>query len=508
MTDTAERALPRAAAEPGREPMAWRPVCLVAAVVAVVHLAVATRYGWHRDEFYYVICGRRPAWGYADQPPLTPVLARFAAALPGGVLPLRILAVAGQVGCLLLAPMLTAEFGGGRRAQTLTAAAIAACPAFVGASLLFGTTVVDQVVWVALLVLVARALRLRTTRSWLAAGLVAGIGLENKDTLAVLLLGLLVGLALLRREALRGPGPWLAALVTVALAAPNVAWDAAHGWPNLRMAHALAAEQAGWLGGLAQVPLLALLLAGPTLVALWLFGVRRLLSPSGRDHRWVLAAALVVVVVFTASRGKAYYPAPVLAALFAAGAVRVESLGRARRQSRRPGWRRAGWPLAIGLSGLLALVIGLPVLPVSAAGAVTSVNPTVIETYGWPGFVQQVRAAAATLPPGTPIYTGNYGEAGALTILGPARGLRQPVVSAQNAYAIWGPPSGRPDTVLCVGEFTAARLHQWWGQVTEIAPVRMGGVRDQETEKHAAIYVCRQPRGSWAQLWPTLVHFD
>ncbi|MFC1433779.1 glycosyltransferase family 39 protein [Streptacidiphilus sp. N1-3] len=498
MTETAERVLPTTPSTPGRAATAWRPVLLVAAVVAVVHLAVATRYGWHRDEFYYVICGRHLAWGYVDQPPLTPLLARLAAALPGGVLPLRLLAVASQVGCVLLAPMLTAEFGGGRRAQTITAAAIAACPVFVASSLLFGTTVVDQLVWVALLVLVARALRLRTTASWLAAGVTAGVGLENKDTVAVLLLGIAVGLLLLRREALTLAGPWLAGGVAVALAAPNVIWDAAHGWPNLRMAQVLSSGEGGPLGSLEQLPVLAVLLAGPPLIALWVLGVRWLASPTGRAHRWVLVVAVVSVVVFTASGGKSYYPAPALAGLFAAGAVRVESMGRSR--------GRTGWPVAIGVSALVALVIGLPVLPLSAANTMRQLNPTVIETYGWPGFVQQVRLAAAALPPGTPIFTSNYGEAGALAILGPAEGLRQPVFSGQNNYALWGPPPGRPEVALCVGEFDPAQLGRAWGRVTEIAPIRMNGVDDQETQFHAAIYVCREPRSSWARLWPALVH--
>src|SRR6201999_2965528 len=114
--------------------VAWRPVLIVAAVAAVIHLAVALRYGWHRDELYFVTSGRHPAFGYIDQPPLTPLLA----ALAGNLVVLRILAVVAQVGCVLLTAMLAAELGGGRRAQTLAAACIAACPVFVGASLLFG----------------------------------------------------------------------------------------------------------------------------------------------------------------------------------------------------------------------------------------------------------------------------------------------------------------------------------------------------------------------------------
>jgi 4-amino-4-deoxy-L-arabinose transferase-like glycosyltransferase len=138
MTRTVESAQE---AEPGGTcpRVAWRPVLLIACVVAVIHLAVATRYGWHRDEFYYVITGRHLAWGYVDQPPLTPVLARLAAALPGGVLPLRILAIVAETGCVLLAAKLAAELGGRRRAQLIAAAAVAACPAFVAASVLFGT---------------------------------------------------------------------------------------------------------------------------------------------------------------------------------------------------------------------------------------------------------------------------------------------------------------------------------------------------------------------------------
>jgi hypothetical protein len=484
-----------------RPAIAWRPVLLVTGLAVLVHLLVATRYGWHRDEFYYVLCGRHPAFGYVDQPPLTPLLAAGVTAFGGGVLPLRLLAIAGQAGCVLLAPLLTAEFGGGRRAQLLTAAAIAACPVFVAGSSLFGTTVVDQVVWVALLVLIARALRVRRTGPWLAVGLVAGIGLENKDTVGALLAGVALGLLLDHRDVLRTRGPWLAGLLALALAAPNLVWDALHGWPNLAMAASLAGEQGGQLGALAEFPLLPIVLAGPPLIGLWCAGLRRLGSAAARPHRWLLVATVVVVVLVLAGGGKEYYPAPLLAGLFAAGAVRVDN----RLRDRGTVLTRVGWPVRIGVSFLVALLIGLPVLPASALSWVGVVNPTAAETYGWPGFADQVRRAAATLPPGTPIFTSNYGEAGALTV---PTTVPNPVISAQNNYSLWGPPPGRPDTVLCVGEFTPAYLHRFWSQVTELAPITMGGAKTQETDQHAALYRCAGPKGTWAQLWPTLTHFD
>jgi len=490
-----------AAARPrsGRLPTAWRPVAAVAAVSALVHLAVAGRYGWHRDEFYYVLCGRHLAWGYVDQPPLTPVLARLAAALPGGVWPLRVLAVAAQTGCILLAGVLAAELGGGRRAQTLAAAAVAACPIFVGGSLLFGTTVTDQLAWVALFVLVARALRLGTTPAWLAAGLVAGLALENKDTVAVMLLGVAVGLALYRRDVLRTPGPWLAGGTAVLLAVPNVVWDATHSWSNFQMATVLAGKEGGPLGSLAQLPLLAILLAGPPLAVLWVIGVRRLISTEGREHRWILVVAVVAVVLCTLGGGKPYYPAPALAALFAAGAVRIEATA----ADIRP------WRVALVATWLSALLLALPVLPPRGATAVSAVSAEMMETYGWPQLAEQVSQAARTLPAGTAIFTGNYGEAGALIILGPSAGLHNPVYSGHNNVGLWGPPPGRADTVLCVGQFDATYLHRFWSQVTEIAPFTLpSGLKNHETEQGAAIYLCQNPHGTWAQLWPGLRHLD
>jgi 4-amino-4-deoxy-L-arabinose transferase-like glycosyltransferase len=487
--------------------LAWRPVLSVAAVVALVHLAVATRFGWHRDEFYYVVAGRHPAFGYVDQPPLAPLLARLAAA-GGGVLPLRLLAIAAQVGCAVLAAALAAEFGGRRRAQVVAAAAVGSCPVFVGASVLFGTTVLDQLAWSAVFVLVARALRLGGKRAWLVAGIVAGLGLETKDTLAVLVVGIAVGLALFHRDVLRTAGPWLAGAAAVALAVPNLMWDAQHGWANLKMAAALAGKVGGPLGSLAQLPALPLVLAGPPLIALWVAGVRWLLSPQGRAHRWVLTCAVAAVLLFTVGGGKVYYAAPILTALFAAGAVRVE----ARYGQTGRGLRRSVlWPAAIIASAATSVVFLYPVLPVSTVSAI-QVSPDLMETYGWPQFVDQVAKAAAPLPADTPIFTSNYGEAGALTILGPAHGLHHPIVSGHNNYTFWGPPPGSPDTVIAVGEWGvhgADYLHRFWSQVHEIAPITLpGALRNQETKNDTAIYLCQQPRGTWTQLWPALRHYD
>ncbi len=471
------------------------PVAVVVAVAAVVHGVFALNYGWHPDEFYYVICGQHPAWGYFDHPPLVPLLARVAAF--GGLLGLRLLAIAVHLGAIVLAALLAAEFSGRRVAQVITAAAVAASPLFMGAAMFFGTTVVDQLIWIAVLLLVTRALRIGTVLAWLPAGVVAGIGLEAKQTVALLLVGIGVGLATFRRDALRTTGPWLAAAVAVALAVPNLIWQAAHGWPSLTFAHAMSVRMGGPAGSLIQLPLLLLLYAGPLLVLLWLIGVRWLASPEGRDHRWVLVVPVVALVLCVITGGRCYYAGPVLAALFAAGAVYIE----AENPDRPP----RGWAIALVALFAGAVVFCLPVLPPANATTLRKVNPIPMETYGWPRFVDEVAAAAASLPDDVPIFTSNYGEASALRVLGPAAGINRPVVSGDSNYAQWGPPAGSAATVLCVGRFPVVKLTQYWRHVTYLSSIRFPtGVRNGESS--AKIYLCEQPVGSWATMWPRMRH--
>ena len=58
------------------------------------------------------------------------------------------------------------------------------------------------------------------------------------------------------------------------------------------------------------------------------------------------------------------------------------------------------------------MLLCLPTLSLSAANAIRPINPNLMETYGWPQFVNQVLQAEAQQPARTPIFTSNYGEAG------------------------------------------------------------------------------------------------
>lgn len=98
----------------------------VAGVFAVLLAGCAGRYGYHRDEMYFLAAGRRLDWGYADQPPLVPLPARAMAAIDAdSLVVLRLPAIAAATAVIVCTGWAARELGGGRAAQTLAAAAAA-----------------------------------------------------------------------------------------------------------------------------------------------------------------------------------------------------------------------------------------------------------------------------------------------------------------------------------------------------------------------------------------------
>lgn len=114
--------------------LALVPVLAVAAAVTGVLAASASQYGYHRDELYFLECGRHLAWGYPDQPPFVPLVARLTSALaPGSLVVLRLPSALAAGALVLLTALLTRELRGGRAAQVLACAVIALAPVVTGA---------------------------------------------------------------------------------------------------------------------------------------------------------------------------------------------------------------------------------------------------------------------------------------------------------------------------------------------------------------------------------------
>jgi hypothetical protein len=494
-------------AETSLPPLAGRGLAVVAALLVAAELATAGRYGYHRDELYFLVASKHLAWGYVDQPPLTPALAALARlAFGGSLLGLRLLPALAVGTLVLVGGLLARELGGGRGAQLLTAACVAGSAAVVAIGHLHGTTAYDLLFWGLALLLLARLARTGEARLWPLLGLVVGVGLENKAT--VLQLAGVGAVALLadRRGRRLLATPWLLAGIAVALAlwAPYLAWQAGHGWPQLAIFADLRREDGGLGAGLAFVPLQAPM-TSILLVPLWVAGLWWLLrDPEGRRWRPIAVAYLLLVAFYVVVGGKPYYAVGFYPALFAAGAVWLE-----RRRGGAVPLRRLLPVVAVAIAVPLPLL--LPVLPASTVDTVRAANEDAGETFAWPTYVRQVLAVRDSLPPAerdaAVAVTGNYGEAGALARYGGDWG-RRASFSGHNSFWWWGPPSGDGGVVIVVG-YEQARdvLEQRFRSVTLAGRLDNGHGVDNEEQGHP-VWVCRGLHGTWRDTWIDWRHYS
>ncbi|RDI41737.1 glycosyltransferase family 39 protein [Nocardia mexicana] len=468
----------------------------VAGVFAVVLAAFTNRYGYHRDELYFLAAGRHPSWGYADQPPLVPAVARVMAAVdPDSLVLLRIPAIAAAVVVVLCAGLMARELGGGRGAQALSAGAVASSALVVAAGHQLGTTVFDLAVWSLIVLVVLRLLRDEAGgRWWLAVGALVGVGLLNKVLLVFPVAALVVALLLAGPRKVFATKYFPCAIgIAMLLWLPYLWWQARNGWPQWQLSRAIADGSSGTSNSRVEFVGLQFVLMGLVLVPLWGFGLWRLWR-TPRYRAFPICAALLFAGFLTAG-GKAYYLGSMYPILLAAGSVPLAKWLAGHRKV----WA-AVIPVAI-VQLATSAVLFLPVLPVAALrdSPVLAVNYDAGETVGWPEFTRQVADARTRVAPDAPILTADYGEAGAIERFGAAYGLPVPH-SGHNAYWWWGPPPGSTP-VLAVG-LAPDRLALFCNGIQPAGRIDNGLGIDND-EQHALLYTCT-PRSPWQDLWPEL----
>lgn len=424
---------------------------MAAAGVLALHVILSGRYGFHGDELVTLAAARHPALGYLDRPPGVPLLARALGAVLGDRLwPLRVMAGLVHAGLVAATASLAWRFGGRRQALALAAIAAALLPVFLAEGSLFRPPALDQLWWGLALVLVVRLADGADPREWLALGLVLGLGLETRWTILVLAVAIAAGFAAVPegRRHLAARWPWLGAALALALWLPNLAWQAAHGWPAFDLYRAVAGDaraEAGPLGPLVR----QLVAAGPAAIVIagtgWVWLARR--------PRWRVpaAVAVVAVVVAVAAGLPAGTLGPLYVLLLAAGAVAFD--GWIGIDADR--WRRVMTFLVI--VALVAVPATTPLLaPRDYATLFHDVDGSVGEEVGWPEMVQLVAGVREVLPapelPDLRIVTASAGAAAAIDHYGPARGIpRGTALSGEGAYAAFWPDGEPAGTVLFVG---------------------------------------------------------
>ena len=473
---------------------ALRPALLAGGLAGLLKLALSApfldRYGWDRDELYFLQASRHLAAGYVDFPPATALVGRLVVTLAGpSLFWLRMTGVVAGIGSIVLVALCVRELGGGIRRQLAASLGFTLTPFGLGLGALFHPTMLDVPVWLAFSYVALRVLGRPEPRLLPLLGVIAGIGLETKDTVVAFLAVFVLAVAALGpRALLRDRRSWLAVAIAIAGALPNLAWQIAHGWPSYTFLRSQAAKTAADTSHAAYVGQGAAFLAGALpLVAI---GVVALWRRPGLRPLAVLFPC--TWLVFLLEGGRSYYALPAFALPFAAG-VAVSR-------------RRVVAGLAIVLQ-LAAIVIVAPLVwPVLPTHAMVSRGIWKQTFYkdeiGWPELVSQTARAWRAIPAGerrgTAVLAQNYGEAGALALYGPADGLPAPL-SGHLSFQYWRPAALPERRLLTVGidTDTLARLCRSWRVVARIDNrLRLG---NEERGRPIARCVLASPLGrTWA----------
>jgi Dolichyl-phosphate-mannose-protein mannosyltransferase len=482
------------------------PLLVIAAVKFVIHLATNGVYGFQRDEMYYVISGQHPALGYVDYPPVTPMLAWLNTSI-FGISPWTFRLFPALAGALVvfLAGMCAREIGAGRGIAILASLVTLMSPLLLGANWLFQTVTFDQLTWLIAIYLLLRILRTGDGRLFILLGIDIGVGLETKLTILALCAGIVAAVLVSRdlRPFLRTRYPWIGLVIAAALFAPNVAWQIANAFPSLTYVRNHSADIANG-GGILTFIADFILYTGPLILPLWIAGLVFLFRHQRLRPMGVLTAVAILVLL---PEGKAYYPAPTIPLVLAAGCVAVGGIVSSTR-------RRRVTALVVG-GGFIQLAVLLPViLPVVPTSSLHSLNLDKLrqdfaDTVGWPEVASQVAAVYNALPVSqratASILTSNYGEAGAIDIYGGRDHLPQ-AISAHLTFWYWKPANLDATTLVTVG-FNPGDIAFFCGTVTRAGTVRMpDSVANQEAG--TPILVCTHLRESINAAWPSLRSFN
>ncbi len=480
-------------------------VGLIAAAQTVVLLATASRYGYHRDEMYFIVAGSHPAFGYPDQPPLVPLLSWAMHALaPGSLLLLRTPSALAAAATTTLAGLIAREVGGGTRAQ-LIAAACTACSGFaLAVAHLVSTTTFDLLSTTVLSWLAIRAIVRGGGPAILAAGVVVGIGVEAKPQVGLVAAVMVAAIAVVGpRSLLRSRWTAGGAIAAMLLAAPYFIWQQQHGWPQLTVAGNIAGSQEGGRAGFFPFQLV---MVSPLLVPVWIAGLLAPFRRTGwRPLRFAPITFVVMALLYFIGNGHAYYLASLYPLLLGLGGVPA-----AEWTLRKPR-RTRSLIAALVLSAGISAVIALPLLPERdlQGSVVMALNPAQGEMVGWTRFVQTVAVAWHQLPAAerrhTAIFTGNYGEAGAIDLFGSSFQLPH-AYSGHNGFSEWGMPPAADTRVLLVGFDNPANAAPYFEQCRTLATVDDGVGLDNQ-EQGLPVMLCRSA-GRWPSLWPHLTHYD
>jgi len=501
-----------------------------AAVFALIKLAmqvgatIYTRhigYGYFRDEFYYIMCGRFLNWGYVDQSPMVAIQARIATMLFGkSLVGLRLFSAMAGAARVFLTGLIAWSLGGRRAAQFLAMLAVIVAPCYIAGDGYLSMNSFESIFWMGCILTVIFIARGASPKWWLMVGVFAGLGLENKPSMTFFLVALLLGLMVTPQRKLMA-SRWFAGAIalTILLALPNLLWQIHYHWPTLEFLHNGRVENKNVVVGPVAFVIEQILTLHPLNVFIWGTGLVWLfVSARARGFRWIGATYLFFLAIMIALHAKDYYLIPIYPMLFAAGGLAWEGTSA---PSKTQVWRISARATVLVITAALIFPMASPVLPPEAwihytralhltsksqeANATGLLPQFYADRFGWQELADQVTRIYNSLSPEDKakvgIYCSNYGEASAINFL--TDGLPF-AVSGHNNYYLWGPHGYTGEVMIVINGASIEEMRKYY------ADVQIAGEMDNPYSmpyERRHIYLARGRNANFSSEWADFKHY-
>lgn len=474
------------------------------AIIKLIIQVIGNRnYGFHRDELLHLSASEHLEFGFYEFPPFIAFIGKlsyllFDYALQG----VRIFPTLAGVAILILCCLMAKEMGGGFRAMLFSGLCILAFIPFYRNHTLFQPVAFNQLFWTISFYLMILYLNTGKNKFLILTGLIIGIGFLNKYTILIVALALVLGLLIYQRKVFKEASIYWAGIISFLIVLPNLIWQWQNDFPILRHLNELKETQLDNYSYLDY--LMEQLEITPTFL-MFCWGIIGLFfTKILKAYRMIGFSALFIFLLMWVLKSKSYYVFGLYPLLFASGAITIESL-----LSKRP-----NWVYAVAASVILPMIYfipqGTPILPIEKhieyAGIENQngryeLTNDYADMFGWEEQVNLVDSLYKSLSPEDrehcTIWAENYGEAGALKILGKKKGLPNPI-SRHGSFWKWGYGDQFKGVWISIGNESES-VEFVFEDVELVKIIRHPYAIEEENE--IPLYLCRNPKIDVPKWW-------
>jgi hypothetical protein len=495
----------------------WFPViiCLLVILNIVLHLIFNANLEYHRDELLYFSLGRHPDIGFATVPPMIGWIAWLMQTLFGYSLFAVRLFPAIMSGIMVLIVMdLARELGGKRYAMILAGVGIIISIFEMRTFSLFQPVHLDLLFWTLVFYIIIKYINTGNDKYLLILGIVAGLSLLNKYLIAFLFAILVIAVLFSEfRNIFRKKMFWYGILAGAIIFMPNIIWQIDHGLPvinhlsELSRSQLVNVDRMGFLKEQLIMPGAASFLTIAGLVVL-------LFSKKPEKTQFLGFTVIIVILGLMLMRGKSYYTIGVFPLLISAGSVFYESV-------LRRWYTRTVFIALIVIISIFLLPFGFPVYKSEGLvnyfntieskygfdfgrtfedGSKHSLPQDYADMLGWEELTLITDKAWRMIPDKESafIYCENYGQAGAITIIGKKYGLPE-AVSFHESFRYWIPTEFDPDvtSLIYINDEPGEDVIGLFRKI-----IRVGSISNPDAREYGTgVYLCENPVVSFNSFW-------